>query len=339
MENTVNILALWPKCIWDSKMSSARRHSLWAMKRQEGVNVHLTGIGFEGYDKNASVSKNIASLMPDADVIVAYKPEGHTREHTPPVIGLREVSQLVVLRFNEAWWAKGKAAKEVNDAGASLVICHHPSDVKQFASCNARVEVIPHCAEKTVYGIHTTPIAKRDIDILFAGVQAEGTYPLRHKWWNLMHELMRDYRALGITPFIYPHPGYWADNIEHCEKLVREYATMLGRAKILVACTSAYKYPLAKYVEASMAGTVVVGDAPDLCGSDRFPSYEKLFVPVEANASKEQLKETLRELVTDEDRLHKHAATAWQTAMEFYSQEAYARQFVGIIRNMLEWDL
>lgn len=329
---TLNILVLWPKCIWESKMSSARRHSIWAMKRREDVNLTLTGIGFGGYDKGASVAKNVARIMPDADIIMAYKPEGHTREHTPPVIGLREVTQPVVLRFNEAWWGNNKAAKEVEYAGASLVICHHPGDVRQFKSCTARIEVIPHCAEKSVYGIHTKTIEQRQVDVMFVGVQAEGTYPLRYRWWNLIKAGL----PAGIIPCIYPHPGYWANDIEHCEWLVREYAAVLGKAKIVLACTSLYKYPLAKYVEGAMAGTVIVGDAPDLCGSDRFPSYDKLFFPVDVDASKEKLIRTLQDLLADKDRLQEIATTAKQTAMEFYSQETYAEQFVTIAREVVE---
>ena len=313
-------------------MSSARRHSIWAMGRRDDVTITITGVGWKGYDAGASVNSNLARIAPDADIIMAYKPDGHQRERTPAVIGLREVKQPVVLRFNEAWWADGQAAKEVKSAGASLVICHHPGDVGQFKACDdtVRIEVIPHCAEKTVYGAHRLSTSQRKTEVLFVGVQAKGTYPLRHKLWKMMRNGLP-----GIKSYIHPHPGYWMNSLEHCERMVKEYASNLGRAKIVVACTSCYKYPLAKYVEASMAGAVVVGDAPRLHDSDRFPDYDKLFYEVDAGAPEAELRATLRKLLDDPEALQARAALAQQTAMELYSQEVYATRFVSIVRDMI----
>ena len=42
-----------------------------------------------------------------------------------------------------------------------------------------------------------------------------------------------------------------------------EYAKIISRSKICLACTSKYKYRLGKYVEILLAGSVLGGDIPD----------------------------------------------------------------------------
>jgi len=317
----MNLLVLFPRQLWTRKQSPVRRHAILALQRHDDTTVKISGQGWPDWrhDIDGGSVAMIEQLMPDADAVFWYKPLG-TRG-IPPLDDSRAVRDrwLTVESFNECWWPDNRAEREATEAGTSLVICHHANDKPQFRTLPT--VHIPHCAEKSIFARAAKPWKKRDIDVLLCGVQSPSIYPLRARWLEL-------YRANKLPGHAvhYERPPYRAKDLNKCDELVAEYATMLGRSKIILGCTSRYKYPLARFPEAAMAGAVHVSDTPEQAPV----GYDKMICPVDPAMPEAMLIETVVAALDQAASMQPQ-----EVAMELFTQECYASRFLGAIDRSL----
>lgn len=356
----MKILVLFPKALYSTKVSPARRHAIAAVGRQEDVELVVSGHGWPGWDESQTALANCERALPDADVVWWYKPLGAPKDGVPPLNDPKQVSvrKLTVLSFNECWWPDWRAAREVEDTGTRLTIIHHANDCWRFtdrwlgsrtnpqiimrkadgvvlledsfigmAMAGRFVHHIPHSAEASVFGVAARLWKDRDIDVLLTGVQNEATYPLRHRFKRLI-----EHGKLPGKCVVHPHPGYRASSLEQCDARVMEYAEMLGRSKIALVCSSVHRYPLAKYVEAAMAGCCVLGDMPRMPP----PHYPNMMVNLSAMLDHtaelfwdKMIESWVTVLLRDQKRLEAMATSARERASSSYSQDAYAERFVS----------
>lgn len=220
---------------------AARFHCPSAIAGVDGVELQCTGNGFDGYDSSKPVADQI-----DADVLLVYKPEDH--------LGVDQFKGLTVATYNECWPGTGKAPREVADHNLDLVVCHHQNDVPVFSGSKAKAVHIPHACRPELF----CSSGDKDIDILFVGVRSAGVYPVRERLHRLVKSRWGNKRVCVVD-----HPGYRLRSKDECERQYVRYAQRLSKAKVVLTCSSKYKYALAKYFEGAMAGCTVVGDIPD----------------------------------------------------------------------------
>ena len=241
-----NILYVTPKQLYNSKMSIGRRLYVGSLK-DAGCSVRCIGPGWEGWNPRGSIADFIDREVhvyhePYPDAIIAYKSE--------EVKGLDDVQCPVACCFNEANDRK-KTVDDLESTKATDVFFHHAGDYAQWMAELARIGIrshlIHHCAPENPHG--NRPYEDRDIDIGLCGVISPEIYPIRTR-----------FAESGICT-IRKHPGYRIPNVV---QQYDDYMEWLSRVKVLICCSSRYKYPLAKIHEGLAAGCTVISDKP-LC--------------------------------------------------------------------------
>lgn len=282
----------------------------------------MWGNGFDGYRDDMTLSENLRSLGWTPDLIHVYKPDEH--------IGVVECTVPKVIDFNEAWWPDGRALDEVQRNRIDLVIHHHANDAQAFAGFDGPVVHLPHCAERSLFSLcpeeSTTPFEARPISCLLTGAVSPDVYPLRARLQSLIDQ--------GFLPGVVRcHPGYRLRDHATCERQFRNYAALLRQTKLVLACTSRYKYALAKLVEAMMSGCAVAGDLPD------DPLFCKTLGPhviaIDPRQSDRQIAERIQSWLARPQELSQRAAAGRAAALSAYTTEHYAEWYVATAADML----
>jgi len=321
----IRVLCLFPHFYWTRKMSPVRRHSIRAIARRDDVKLVLSGPGWPDYDVSQPVRDNLRRLMPDAEVVLWYKPLG--TDEVPALIRPRELGVPACLRFNEAWWPWRRAMKEVIASGTELVICHHANDVRRFRPFRGwrpLVRHIPHCVERSIFAPAAQPQPQRPIPVVLTGNVHKRTYPLRYRLERLI-------RSGQVPGEVRPHPSYEMGTEAEAAAQVQAYADHLGRAKIAVVDSSRYRYPLSKYTEAALAGALVLGDMPELPP----PGFAEFVVPIDRRASDRTIMETISGWLDNEPLRIRRAERGRRIVLARYTQEHYAAAWVGAVCELL----
>lgn len=314
----MNILYLFPRALYESKMSPGRRWYGSAVAKQPGVTLEVWGDGWDGYDSTATVQANLERSGRRWDALWLYKAEG--------LPGIADCPVPKFLTFNECWpHVPGLALAEVRACGANLVVHHHASDGHCFSGFDGRVVHIPHGAPADIFDTDR-PHAQRSTVCLSSGVASPEIYPLRAKLAALVAE--------GAVPGrIRRHPGYRLPSIEACDRQALAYAADLQDARVSLCCSSRYRYLLAKITESMLAGCLVVTDAPD------DPVYRDLLAPhvveVSANCSTVQLRDTLLYVLSEPQRMQEMALSGQRAVRQHLTADHYAARLVSEIRAVL----
>ena len=234
-----DIVYVTPKKLYESKMSVGRRLYVESLSHA-GCSVRVTGPGWEDWPASNDVRDWLVQHDPLA--IIAYKTEN--------VMGLEHVNCPVACIFNEANDRK-KTLDDIEAAKATDVFFHHAGDyalwLSELSRMGIRCHLIHHCAPENPNGNRS--YSDRPIDIGLCGVISREIYPIR-----------TSFAKSGICT-VRPHPGYRITNVMG---QYEDYMDWLSQVKVLICCSSRYKYPLAKIHEGLAAGCTVISDAP-LC--------------------------------------------------------------------------
>jgi hypothetical protein len=323
----LKIAAIWPAELWNTKLSPTRRHTLIALGRRDDVDLHITGPGFPRWIDTDPAQNNIERLCGRVDACIMYKPLEY-------LVAPEKLKLLRVVRFNECWWPDDAAYDECRRVGAGLIICHHANDVPRFklrSDCVPVVVHVPHAAERSVFYDGARSWEERDIDVLLTGTINEQFYPLRARWLKLIRsgKFPSDLRVVH-----HPHPGKRAADIGDSERKVREYAELLKRSKLVLGCTSKFRYALARFPEAMAAGAVPVTDLPhDAAFVSTASNY---VVAVSADWSDEDLVQNIVLQLTEHVDMNVFRSRILRSIYcEHYTTEIYAR----LLRNAVVWAL
>lgn len=314
----MNILYLFPRALYEAKMSGGRRWYGQAVARQPGVTLEVWGDGWDGYDQAATLQDNLERTGRQPDALWLYKAES--------LRGVAECAVPKFLTYNEACpHLPGRAMAEVIGCGADTVIHHHANDRDCFAGFG-RVVHIPHGAPLEIFDTDR-PHRERSTVCLSSGVSSPEIYPLRAKLAALVAE--------GAVPGrIRRHPGYRLPSIEACDRQALAYAEDLKDARVSLCCSSRYRYLLAKITESMLAGCLVVTDAPD------DPAYRDLLRPhvveVSADCSMDQLRDTLLYVLSEPQRMQEMALAGQQAVRQHLTADHYAARLVKEIRRTLQ---
>lgn len=330
----MKILVLYPRLLWEKRQSASRRHDIEALENRPDVILKMTGQGWEGWDNALPALENVRKIMPDADVVYTYKLKGNAGLQIPPVVDAKGLSQgfMVVQRFQECWepnkaWGPTKKISDfVLSEGVDLAILSHANDRKRLRKAEkagVQIAVIPIAAKPSIFAEASRPWGERDIDILLTGNIGSRHYPLRTRFANLI--------KAGKLPgrcHIHVRPGSWADDINDADSKVKEYASILGRSKISLCCSSKYKYPLAKYVESAMAGCCVVGDIPQ----DPPSEYYQFIRPIKSWWSDKRIVKQIERYLEDKET-QAYAENGQRVVLESLTWECWAEQFIQVVSD------
>lgn len=337
-QNERSIVWLFPKFLWDRKLSPVRRDSLLAIGRHPSISLHITGPGWEDYNSSLSITENINRLGVGVDLIGWYKPLGDNTNPEYPSEPLRGISELCIptcMRFNEAWWPDRLAVREVQESRTQLVICHHAEDLIEFSKQNdetypLQTVHIPHGACQNRYYTPVSSSDDRSIPLLLTGSLKshldEDLYPLRKR----VAQLILDKRLPGT---IRKKPPDVMPNSAAIERELLDYSAQLKSSKIVIMDGTRHQYPLAKYSEAAMAGAFVLGTAPRIAP----PHFGDLFEPIDPRSKDEHLCSTIELWLKNSEERIARSQLAQQTAIEHFSQVAYAEAFYRVITAFLDF--
>jgi len=314
-----NILFLCNKEYYIKKMSRVRFHGMEAIGYES--NLMWWGPNWEGYDNEKTVHENIQLLEDKIDLIVTYKPL--------EMKGMKDVNIPVCLRYNEMYdveWTK----KEIDESGATMVICHHENDMQLYVDHygdKIKFYHIAHCAEASIF--RQLNIPKR-FDVLLVGALGARTmlgqhYPLRDRMARLLNKMPKKYKV-GI----HQRPGGRQSDAWENKQAI-EFANVINSAKICITDSGAPNSRFGKYIEIPMCGTVIAGDIP---GEDQ-DNFRKFVIEINMKMTDDEIINKLVYYLENEEKLRilKEMGLKWSKG---YTQEKYATRFIAATDDYLE---
>jgi len=315
----LNILFLCNREYYINKMSRVRFQSMEAIGYAS--NLMWWGPNWEGYDNNKTVKQNIDLLEDTFDLIITYKPL--------EMRDMKDAGIPICLRYNEMYdekWTK----KEIDESGASMVICHHENDMKPYLDFyNGKIEFyhIAHCAEASIYKQMFT--AKK-YDILLVGALGARTmlgqhYPLRDRMVGILNKMPSRYNTS-----IHPRPHGRQDNA-WTNKYAKDFATAINNTRICITDSGAPNSRFGKYIEIPMCGTVIAGDIP---GEDQ-KNFKKFIIEINMEMTDEEIINKLMYYLDNDEKLCILKNTGLEWSKE-YTQEKYADKFLKAALDFIE---
>lgn len=305
----MKILYLFPRDLYETKMSVGRILYGTAVSRRPGVELEYWGAGWPGYDESRTLEWNLEVTGRAPDVLWVYK-QDRLRE-------FRHAPWLKLTCFNECWNEKYIAEAD----GCDLVVFRHQVDHllwdMRLTATGVMTRHILHGADPEFFVPH-----QKTTDCLLTGVSAPQVYPLRARF----EQMLRDGRLPGR---IRKHPGYRLRSHAECLNQYRDYADDLGGARISLCCSSKWRYSLAKYMESALAGCAIAGDMPD---DELFRStLGRHMIEIDTSWSDDGICEVIRDWLRHPNELAALAERGRQCVLDNFTTAHYARHLVNAI--------
>jgi hypothetical protein len=128
------------------------------------------------------------------------------------------------------------------------------------------------------------------------------------------------------------HPGYRTTSVAETSEQFVDYARHLGRSRIALTLGITYRYALAKYPEAAMAGCLLIGDVPE----ELAPTLGRYMVRLEPDMPDEQIVDTVAWWLENDQAAQEMAAQSYALARSAFTMEHYAERFVQVARAFLD---
>jgi spore maturation protein CgeB len=178
------------------------------------------------------------------------------------------------------------------------------------------------------------PSPYKDIDITFLGA-VNKYYPLREiiKKELPLFAKKNNYKIINPCRILLV-PKFLQRN-DILEKLPyyqygKKYVNTLNRSKILIFCSSIYKYPVLKYFEGMASGCLVMADEP---GGSKELGFKDGYNFVKIN--KENWKEKVSYYLENEEERNKIGANARDTILKYHTHNIRAKEMYLHIKSYL----
>jgi glycosyltransferase involved in cell wall biosynthesis len=310
----MKILFLVNKKTYLTKLCRARFIGFDILEKNNKITMKYWGNGWDNYNNNLKVQENINNLNEKFDICIAFKPL--------ELKNFKDINLIKVIQYNEMYDIKW-TLKEIKESGSQLIICHHLNDFEKYKKMNipnVKFVYVGHCAEKTIFKNYNIP---KEYDILLAGALGSYHYPLRVKFFKILSHLEKKYRC-----HIHPHPGY--DLLDaYTNKYQKEMAIAINKSKIVLTCSSKWKYRLGKYVEIPMCGSVICSDLP----YDKFSDYNHV-IEVTNSMTTQEIFNKISYYLDNEDKRLEKVNKGIEFAKE-YTAEKYAERLLKEINEFL----
>lgn len=309
------VLFLMSKDTFEATMDRWFEQIVAAARTVEDIEVvDLWGSSWPGWDKNLKVWENIQNRFGFVDVV-------HVHEwHDPPEI--RGKVSSVSSGFYHELHCREVVGKCIEPD------VFKPLDTIFFSYANLAIYNTAYTATKLyMHQPHGAPVdvfyhpvdSPRDIDVLLIG-KVSGLYPLRSKLYDWIEK-----GQLQAT--IRKHPGYFKPEFKDIEAYHNQslssqfvdYVAQIKRAKIVLLCSSSRKFALRKYIEAAMAGSLIIGDIP----AERSAEFRDYVVEINVDDSLEKVREVIDKWLKDEPARLKRASIGQKINMENYNYKRF----------------
>jgi len=303
----MRILHLCDIKYWNHKMDRNRFHSIEALGRHKDIELIKSGIGWLDF-------KNVKQITDkyNPDLIIWYKPLD-----MPGYNMIENIPRC--LRYNEMW-DKEWTDTEILKSGSTLIVCHHENDIKNYLDLsNIKLYHNPHCAEKTIFKDYKE---EKIYDVLLVGAIREDVYPLRYRFVNIIKKLNED----GLRCKILKHPGY---NIDNINDEVIDFAKEVNRSKIILTCSSKYKYALSKFAEIPLCNSLLVSDIPN----ENQEWYKKWIIEINETMDDASIISLIKYYIENEGYRKEKIKLGLEMNLKDRTQESYAQKTIDIIKD------
>lgn len=305
----MRVLLLCSENLWQHNMDRTIFHVMEAIKRHPNIDAYMNGPGFPEW---SGIHNAIARYAPD--VIFCVNPLD--------IPDYENIKTTKIFTCNEV---NDKVIDQIVKSNTDIVICHLVNDMSKIILSNRpniKVFNIPHCIENTIFKDY---YQKKEYDIMLVGIFSRGIYPLRDRLYQLlMSGTLNPYKVK-----ILKHPGYKIANVN--EQVVN-YAREINKAKIVLTCSSIYKYALSKYMEVPACNSLLVADIPH----DRSEIFRKYVVEIDMSWNNEKIIDVLKYWVSNDSARIERSKIGMDLINAEYTQERYVNQFYAIMKNCLD---
>lgn len=299
----MKILFLCKKQYHDYKMSRSRIQYVNALAKV--AEVVCDGPGFPTF---SSAPASVDQYKPD--FVIWYKPLS-----IPGYMDIPEIPKVLI--YNEMYRVK-EVTKEIASSGTRTMICHHANDIALFKmDPKYRFIHVPHHIDPGVFRDRGV----KDIDVLLAGIIASRVYPFRARLEKFMHSGRLKHRRL----FHYEHPGY---RILNPMEQLDSFADALSRSRIVLTCSSSFKYALAKYPEIMACRSAVAGDIPD----ERQEWFRQNLIELTPGMPDKQIEDVLESYLSNEEKLRAVTDSGYNYTQENFNILRWTEKFMEIVR-------
>ena len=312
------------------------RGLLPAIQRYSGFRSWVWGPGYPGYNSDATFISNLQKRFGGTTVfdLVVYLPPpwpDDERARLPKeVADFSRVSGDAIIAFRQAETRDiALVNSRMRTLNATLLLGTYANELKILTDAPPQVfdasshtqpfmvAHLPHCAVSDIYSSagFSFPSRHRDVDVLIAGSVERTTYPLRNRLARMLIRISRDVEAgRTLPPFtskVRPHPGYVMNTIIEAEQQLQDYASALAKSKIVIVTPSIHGRGLAKYVEAQLAGSLIIGGIP----AERQDYYRQFVVEIKDTDSDESIIRTIIWWLEHKEEREARVLIGWTYAM------------------------
>lgn len=319
----MNLVHLVPYETYKNKMARERFKQVEAIAETPNMYVHTTGPGWPDWNDKASPLQNMQDYhearrqnpAERVDAILSYQ-----------VTGLQGCPIPVTIVLQEAY-NHPKTVRLIEDTDPRLVVFTYANEMPQYADWLERSGrtwmTIGHCADATIFRDYKLT---KDIDILIVGNMNESIYPFRRRLARLA---WREIRKRGYNVVWLPHPGY---TLPPKAGLVgEEYAKMINRSRLVITCTSRFKYALTKLVEIPLCMALPVSDIP----FEREKFFKQTMLNVEPWMTDKEIQFLIEDVLDTDDKWAAMVAKARDKIEAYLTMKFWAERYVYWIRRVI----
>ncbi len=247
----LDILCLHNKKLFDKNIDRNFFHGYAAISKHNFVERFVySGVGWGNYNSSLSVNDNISNIYRNGkkpNFIIVFQPQLYKE--------INKVDIFKCCRADEVY------SKHCEDGfirhNINLVIFHHQNDMIRLSRRadfrGIYVENIPRLVETSIFRNFGE---KKVHDLLLIGHMSKVTYPFRCRLGEIIKSRLFDKYAKSVVK----HPGY---EISSPMSVQTNFSREINKAKIVLTCSSKYKYALSKYVEVPASYALLAADLPD----------------------------------------------------------------------------
>jgi len=311
----LRMIYLCPKHYYDNKMSRVRFHQIEAISKL--VDMKWSGPGWEGYDANTTVQKNLEKIYDQLPDLIIYFDHLAMKD-----LALSTVPRCIMM--NEMHDPQGDRAschKIFVDSDPQIIICHHKNEMENdyFDDFRSRMHNIPHCADHSIFKDYEL---SKTTDVLLCGSLLLEKYALRRRFIGIIEKL----KAHGYKAAIYQHPGGRMGDA-HTGRYLVDFAKSINAAKICLTCSSTLRCAFGKYVEIPMCRSLLAGDLPD----ERQEFFESFMLVIDSTDSDDQIVAKIEAQLLD---LESKTNLGYELSMD-YTMDHYAQRFLATFKKYM----
>jgi hypothetical protein len=311
----MKFLYLVDKKIYDTKMDRVRFHTIDALARYPGVWLKKTGPNWDGFNMETCLKEYKPNF------VIWFKPL--EMENYQLIANSRVIK---IIRFHEMWDV-GRTTKEIVMSNSDIIVCAHINEIKKYKHLSDKKYKFYHnpiCVEKRIFKDYGE---EKIYDVLLIGSLKKDIYPLRNKF---KEEIFPRLKKKGYICKVLEHPGYRIDDVD---EQIRNYAKEINRSKIVVTCSSIFRYAVHKYVEVPLCGSLLCADLPN----ERKDWFRKWMLVVKLNESAGSIVEKIEYYLQNDDERNKLIKRGMRLNQQQYTQEKYVERLLKIIIDYLKW--